>query len=594
MAALGVGLVLAGGRADRPGESLHHQPRGAAWVLLVFVLLSAGLVTAGDLYQRGFEHQYRAEVESLLSTVAEWKVSELTQWRLERVGDGKVILGNDSFAELVARPDENASALTTWLGRLRESYQYERVLLADESGAVFASVPPSAEPVAPQVIADVRRVLHGHEVRILDLHRDTPDGPIHLSVLVPIHAPPPGDRPLAVLELRVDPYLTLYPMIQRWPTSSRTAETLLVRREGDDVVFLNELRFRRGTALTLRESLSQRRLPAARAALGEEGIFEGVDYRGVEVLSYLRSIPDSPWALVARVDTAEVYAPLRERLWLTVGLVMTLLLASGAALSLVFRQQAMRFYRGQFESAAALRASESELKERNDELTRFTYSVSHDLKSPLVTIQTFLGYLENDLSKHDSASVEKDFGFIRGAAQKMARLLDEVLQLSRVGRSTNPPEDVTLQSLVGEALTLVAGRVAARGVQIDITTEAIVLHGDRVRLVEVFQNLIDNAVKFMGTQPAPRVEIGVEASDLELFVRDNGVGIDPRHIGKLFGLFEKLDPKSEGTGIGLALVKRIVEAHGGRIKAESGGTGHGACFRFTLAGTRRGQRKEAP
>ena len=82
--------------------------------------------------------------------------------------------------------------------------------------------------------------------------------------------------------------------------------------------------------------------------------------------------------------------------------------------------------------------------------------------------------------------------------------------------------------------------------------------------------------------------------DLKLFVLDNGVGIDPRPMGKLLGLFEKLDPWSEGTGIGLALVRRIVEAHGGRIKAESGGTGHGACFRFTLAGTRRGQRKEAP
>jgi len=115
--------------------------------------------------------------------------------------------------------------------------------------------------------------------------------------------------------------------------------------------------------------------------------------------------------------------------------------------------------------------------------------------------------------------------------------------------------------------------------------EPIGLYGDRPRLVQVFQNLVDNAVQFMGDQPAPRVEIGVEQDrdKIVLFVRDNGIGIDPRHQPKLFGLFEKLDPASEGTGIGLALARRIVEAHGGRIWVESEGLGKGATFRFTLA-----------
>ena len=308
------------------------------------------------------------------------------------------------------------------------------------------------------------------------------------------------------------------------------------------------------------------------------------------------SVPGSPWALVARMDSAEAYAPLSERLWLTVVLVVTLLLGASATLVLLWRQQGARFYREQYEAAQALRHSENELRQRNDELSRFTYSVSHDLKSPLVTIQTFLGYLEQDLLKPDPGAVEKDFGFIRGAAQKMSRLLDELLELSRVGRTMNLLEDVTLKALVEEALALVAGRVAARGARIEVTTEPIIIHGDRVRLVELFQNLFDNAVKFMGNQPSPLVEIAVETSgaEVEIIVQDNGVGIDPRHLGKLFGLFEKLDPKSEGTGIGLALVRRIVEAHGGSIRAESGGLGQGARFRFTLAGTKRGASKDAP
>jgi signal transduction histidine kinase len=236
-----------------------------------------------------------------------------------------------------------------------------------------------------------------------------------------------------------------------------------------------------------------------------------------------------------------------------------------------------------------LRQRDRDLRERNDELTRFTYAVSHDLKSPLVTIKTFLGYLEQDTRKGDTTSQDKDLGYIHTAAEKMSRLLDELLELSRVGRKTNPPVEAPLQAIVKEALELVAGQIADRGVKVEVTEEPILLYGDRRRLVEVFQNLVDNAVKFMGNQPSPRVEIGAEQAGVEIafFVRDNGIGIDIRHQNKLFGLFEKFDPATEGTGIGLALVKRIVEVHGGKIWMESEGLGKGATFRFTLAKTRR-------
>jgi len=234
----------------------------------------------------------------------------------------------------------------------------------------------------------------------------------------------------------------------------------------------------------------------------------------------------------------------------------------------------------------ALQQRDEVLQAHNDELVRFSYAVSHDLKSPMVTIKTFLGYLEQDLAAADPARIDKDLHYLHAATAKMSRLLDELLELSRVGRVSNPSVEVTLQEVVGEALDLVAGRIAEAGVEVRVTEEPIVLVGDRPRLVEVFQNLLDNAAKFMGDQPAPRVEIGCEESGGEtvLFVRDNGKGIDPRHSGKLFGLFEKLDPGSEGTGIGLALVKRIVEVHGGRIWVASEGLGHGSTFRFTLAG----------
>lgn len=231
----------------------------------------------------------------------------------------------------------------------------------------------------------------------------------------------------------------------------------------------------------------------------------------------------------------------------------------------------------------------TERKRQEEEAARFTYAVSHDLKSPLVTIRTFLDFLEQDMASQDAERIAKDMGFMRHAAERMARLLDELLALSRVGRVAQAAEDVAVQDVVEEALGLVAGRMASRRVDVQATCQPLILHGDRPRLVEVFQNLLDNAVKFLGDEPAPRVEIGAEerGGEIVLYVRDNGIGIDPRHKERLFGLFEKLDPSADGTGIGLALVKRIVEVHGGHIWVESAGPGKGAEFRFTLAGTRR-------
>ena len=112
------------------------------------------------------------------------------------------------------------------------------------------------------------------------------------------------------------------------------------------------------------------------------------------------------------------------------------------------------------------------------------------------------------------------------------------------------------------------------------------LFGDRPRLVEIWQNLVENAVKYMGEQAEPRLTIGLErqGADTVFFVGDNGIGIEPQYQGKIFGIFEKLDSKSEGTGIGLAVVKRIVELYQGTIRVESSGLGQGACFRFTLPG----------
>jgi len=169
-------------------------------------------------------------------------------------------------------------------------------------------------------------------------------------------------------------------------------------------------------------------------------------------------------------------------------------------------------------------------------------------------------------------------------------LLDELLELSRIGRMMNPPEQVPMGELAREAVDMIAGQLNERDVQVEISPVLLqpdgpTVYGDRLRLYEVLENLVDNAVKFTSDQPDPRVEIGVrrDGDETVFYVQDNGIGIELPYHDKVFGLFEKLDVGTRGTGVGLAIVKRIVEVHGGRVWVESQGAGQGSTFCFTLA-----------
>jgi PAS domain S-box-containing protein len=226
----------------------------------------------------------------------------------------------------------------------------------------------------------------------------------------------------------------------------------------------------------------------------------------------------------------------------------------------------------------------NELEAKNAELERFTYTVSHDLKSPLVTITGFLGFLEKDAFSGDQAKVSATVGRITNAAQKMQSLLNDLLELSRVGRIMNMPELIPFEEIVREATERVRGRLDATKAKIKIQDQLPIVYCDRIRLVEVMQNLIDNAAKYSNPPFIPCIEIGAQQDKEEqtiLFVHDNGLGIDPQFHERIFGLFNKLDPRTEGTGIGLTLVKRIIEVHGGQIWVESE-LGQGATFYFTL------------
>ncbi|MBN8655082.1 MAG: PAS domain-containing protein [Anaerolineae bacterium] len=235
-----------------------------------------------------------------------------------------------------------------------------------------------------------------------------------------------------------------------------------------------------------------------------------------------------------------------------------------------------------------------ELEQKNAELERFTYTVSHDLKSPLVTIKGFLGMLRNDLKEGRQKQAQKDMQRIAEAAEKMGTLLSELIELAKIGRIVNPPEQVDLYKLIQDALETVDGQIRAHNITVTVSPDLPIVYADRNRLREVLENLIDNAANYMGDQPTPLIEIGKRENGTEpiLYVKDNGIGIEPKFHTRIFGLFEKLSAHGEGTGIGLALVKRIIEIHGGKIWVESEGLGKGSTFCFTLPDKREQLAKE--
>ncbi|MEM7020760.1 MAG: HAMP domain-containing sensor histidine kinase, partial [Pseudomonadota bacterium] len=225
------------------------------------------------------------------------------------------------------------------------------------------------------------------------------------------------------------------------------------------------------------------------------------------------------------------------------------------------------------------------LEAKNEELESFTYTVSHDLKSPLVTIKGFLGFLEKDALAGHQDKVTADIQHIQNATDKMQQLLNDLLELSRIGRLVNATEKISPHKLIDEASEFLKGAINENSVCIQVeNTLPAEIYGDRARLLEVFLNLLENAIKFMGEQLEPQIEIGAfEQHDSTVcYIRDNGQGIPEGQGDKIFEMFRRLTPEIPGTGIGLALVKRIVDLHGGRIWVESDGEGHGATFYFTL------------
>ncbi len=226
----------------------------------------------------------------------------------------------------------------------------------------------------------------------------------------------------------------------------------------------------------------------------------------------------------------------------------------------------------------------TELEFKNAELERFVYTVSHELRSPLVTTKGFVGLLQKNIEAGELDKIMQDLEKISQATDNMGKLLEGLLELSRVGLVVNPPQSGSLKWVVEQAIDQVSDLLDQRGIRVEVDNNLPRFWGDDMRMIEVFQNLLENSAKFMGSQPEPLIRVRASQTDdmIECSVEDNGIGIDPQYHHRIFNLFERLDQEIEGTGIGMSLVQRIVAAHGGDIRVESDGDNRGCRIVFTI------------
>ncbi len=343
-------------------ELLLKKQRLPRPALFVFLFLVGAIAFSGYFYYRNQRKDVFNEQISQLKTIADLKASQIVNWLAERIANDRLITQDpDRVATLSAffRDRSNAArreSVQYWLSSLQKVYHYENVLLLDRQGEVVLAANPQHAQVGSEGLKAIETARRLRDVVLTNLH-DNPQVPhIHLDLVAPLIS---GEELSGFVILRIDPGDFLFPMIQSWPTPSPSAETLLVRREGDNVLFLNELRHRKDTALKLRLPLRNLELPAAQAILGRSGAFSGRDYRGVDVWSVVRPVEGTLWFIVAKVDSDELEQPMRRSALAVFLVALFLILAAAAIILFLWQRQNSRLRLSQF---AALRESEDKFK----------------------------------------------------------------------------------------------------------------------------------------------------------------------------------------------------------------------------------------
>jgi len=602
---------------------ISNSPRLLSSIVLLVSIMTVGGIGYGYLQQQ--QRLILAEKYNELRAISDLKSSQIVQWRKERLAEATSIQSNAMVSHRIedylhgADRTRALSEFRTWMASLQSNGVYNNVHLYKPDGAMIVSVPGNSFKSTDHYRRQVVDAAESGRIIFSDFHDEDGNGSIDIDLVIPLKYSNHGeDHTCAVLILDFNPHAYLYPLIQKWPTPSETAETLLVERRGDDVLFLNDLRFRSKAALSHRVPLSNTDMPAVRAALGEEGIFSGTDYRGMPVLSSLRSIHGSPWAMVAKIDSSEITAPIVRRAWFVAAICATIVIAINLGISLWWTRKKEAYLQTLYDAELgfnnslrnterALQISRNELETRVIERTRelsesntklvqemnerlrlekqlieskklesigqIAGGVAHEVRNPLNAILTITEALFREKEIESNPEYLPYIKHIRTQVTRLASLMNDLLDLGKtIPASSMQP--VSLYELCCDTITLWKSSGSSANKQIVLECpdpkEKQIVMADSVRLQQVIFNLMENAAQHTPPNGTVRfIILGTDKPNSEpgmavIRITDQGKGIAPEKIARIFDPF--YSDRKGGTGLGLALVKHFVENMGGFVR----------------------------
>ncbi len=334
-----------------------RRPPSSGPLLILFIVIALVSVTSGIIYYNYQKKSLLNEKQLELSGISYLKIHQISQWRAERIGDGRFLGGNILFVSKILEYLQNKSNVKLEsnviqsLKSLTENYDYKSVILLDKRGKAIIGYPMEDTAMGNPMKQILPFILKQHTVFLTDLHKSEQANFVHLDMIIPLINQSQNDTlVVGLLALRIDPQQVLYPLIKSWPAESRSAETLLVRKEGDEIVYLNELKYLNNSELVLKKPVSSKNLPAAMATRGETSMLDGIDYRNVHVVASMNKVPGTSWYMVAKMDRDEILSELTSQMKMIGAIIILIIITAGSLLGFLFRNQRVAYYREKYEN----------------------------------------------------------------------------------------------------------------------------------------------------------------------------------------------------------------------------------------------------
>jgi PAS domain S-box-containing protein len=363
-------------QGERPPTPVKHPFLNALiWLLALAVVVAVG----GYLFLNYEQNQMRQQKENELKAVTELKVNEISNWRNERLADALYLTASGFFAAGLQEWMENKNELNyqIMINRLKAYtaiYPYSDAKVVDLQGSILFGLADN-QYISPETLAQLNQAVQQQKPQLVDFHLDNQGQP-HLDLIAPVILLTQESKTcIGAVIFGLDPQQYFYPLLASWPLPDRSAESLLVERQGDTVLFLNNLKYQSGSALHLTIPLTQMDVPAVLAVLGQQGVFQGKDYRGVEVISVIQPIPDTAWYMVTKIDKSEAFTAINYTSKLVIILIFVtlgvILIAGLVLYQRMKRRQTEVLARLETEKSALLKHFEHLVKYANDMIFLF-------------------------------------------------------------------------------------------------------------------------------------------------------------------------------------------------------------------------------